>query len=167
MAEIDRVNGVIDAFFDASGQEDVNELVQAIERTLMTAKMRSYEVEASEGRYYLSKMENKEFVEHVEGLEENLKSLAANLPKTRNEMKQAFRDITFRAMAAKRATYPLHHPECPSISRSPEEALLDDDDAYSFAIFDTQAEAIQELAPPLYQLACEADGYDEGGEDAS
>lgn len=164
MTEIDRVNAVIDAFFDASGEEDVTGLVDAIDRTLMTARMRSYELEAHSGRYYVDKMENENFIKSVDALEEELQDLKVNLPKDRDTMKARFKDITFKAMAAKRATFPLTNPDCPWETITPEQALADDDDMYSFAIFDTQAEAIQELSPVLYQLACEADCYDGDGE---
>ena len=60
------------------------------------------------------------------------------------------------AMIARRSLYPLDGENPWDEKRDPKEALYDPDDIYSFGIFDTFVEPIQELLPPLYRLAAEA-----------
>lgn len=67
---------------------------------------------------------------------------------------EAFKAAAEKAMTARRATYPLDG-DTPWEKKDPRDALYDDDDIHSWAIFDSMIEPIQELLPPLYQLACE------------
>lgn len=70
-----------------------------------------------------------------------------------------FKQAAELAMIARRALYPLDGENPWDEKRDPREALFDPDDIYSFGIFDTFVEPIQELLPPLYRLATE--GWDE------
>lgn len=75
-----------------------------------------------------------------------------------------FKTAATLAMVARRALLPLdgEQPWDPPID--PAVALRDDDDPYSFSIFDTLVEPIQDLLPPLYQLSTE--GWTPSGEEA-
>lgn len=64
------------------------------------------------------------------------------------------------AMIARRAQYPLDGASPWDDKIDPKVALYDPDDIYSFGIFDTFIDPIQELLPPLFRLASE--GWTEG-----
>jgi len=147
MAEIDRVNSAINGFFDSSGKEQIEALGKAMERCLM----------ATERRYMELGMDDDNLLVEINSIRKGVNDLVAALPKDKDDAKQSFREIAKRAMVTRRATYPLENPDAPWARLTPEEALLDDNDAYAFAIFDTLAEDISTLQPALYQLAIEGD----------
>ena len=58
-------------------------------------------------------------------------------------------------MTMRRSILPLRHPTKRRVRLDPREALFDDDDQYSFAIYDTLADDIGELLPALHKIAVE------------
>lgn len=168
MAEINRVYHGVAAFFDASGIEKIGELIQAIQKTIDKANRRLAEtvqcMPMSE-RADFKKTFTKRLADIAEA-EAVLKSASERLvPKDKDGNKLRFQKAAKAAMVVRRAQYPLNNPEAsylPDID--PEDALMDDNDAYAFAIFDTLAEDVQFILPPLYGLAMEGETYE--GEEA-
>ncbi len=166
MAEINRVYHAVAAFFDASGIEKIGELTEAIQKTINKANRRLNEVAASTP-YSKRGDDFKEVYEKrlakIKEAESVLQSAGENLdPKDKDGNKLRFQQAAKAAMVVRRAGYTLANPEAsylPDID--PEDALMDDDDAYAFAIFDTLAEDVQFTLPPLYGLAMEGETYED------
>ena len=76
-----------------------------------------------------------------------------------------FKQAAELAMIARRAQYPLDGENPWDAPIDPKVALYDPDDIYSFGIFDTFIDPIQELLPPLYRLAAEGWSDEEDEED--
>lgn len=76
---------------------------------------------------------------------DDLKSLVDSLPSTSEEQIEAFQGLAKRALIARRGTYDLTNRERPWEELTPEEALLDEDDQYSFVIIDTLVEKLEKL----------------------
>jgi len=168
MAEINRVYHGVAAFFDASGIEKIEELVQAIQKTINKANRR-----LAETVQCMPMSERADFkpiytarLAAIAESEAVLKSATEHLnPKDKDNNKLLFQEAAKAAMVVRRAGYPLNNPEASYLpDLDPEEALMDDNDAYAFAIFDTLAEDVQFTLPPLYGLAMEGETYE--GEDA-
>jgi len=164
MPEIDRLNNAIDGHFEMFGGKDgrkagdisklymekIAELVEPVDRCLMMASM----------RVHGTRPENEEHREVLKGQAKVVEEAQKALDGLRAEIKegkvtaQRFKDVTFQVMVARRATYPLVG-ESPWDTVTPEDALNDDNDVHSFAIWDSVVEPIQEKLPALHQLACE------------
>jgi len=67
-----------------------------------------------------------------------------------------FKEAARLAMVARRALYPLNGEQPWSAPKDAELALRDDDDAYSFSIFDSIVDPLMDMLPPLYQLSVES-----------
>lgn len=150
MAEIDRVYGAIRAFFNASGADQVALLAKPIESCIERASRRSAEMRTT----------NEEILNLTKTAESSLKKLLEALPTDRETLIQRFSEVAEQAMVARRANYPIENPDAPWALPTPREALLNDEDAYAFAIFDTLADEISELLPSLYRLAVEGSWED-------
>jgi chemotaxis protein histidine kinase CheA len=146
-AEIERVASTIKGFFEASGEEQIEKLVGVIERCIQLASTRAVE----------HKIEDEAVRARIKEADSALKDLMKNLPEGREEKKERFTEVAIQAMTARRATYPLTNAERPWFPPTPEEAIRDDDDPYTFAIFDTVADDLAEHLPAIYQLAVEGD----------
>lgn len=157
MAEIDRVNSAITAFFESSGDENIPALKDAIDKC----------VNASLRHYGDTNMADEDKLDYIQKTQEELEGLIKNLPEDRDAKKTAFQEIALKAMIGRRSTYPLVNKDRPWDTQTPKQALLDPVDAYAFAIFDTLAEDIQALAPALYQLAVEGDWEEDDADDLS
>lgn len=147
MAEIERVASTIKAFFESTGEERIEKLVGVVERCIMLAATRVAE----------HKIEDESVHNRIREADAALKDLMKNLPAGREEKKTRFAEVAIQAMTARRATYPLTNAERPWEPPTPEEAIRDDDDPYTFAIFDTVADDLAEHLPAVYQLAVEGD----------
>ena len=147
MAEIDRVNSAIKAFFNSSGAEQVEALAKAIGSCIERANRRSVELNITDEKV----------LDLAKSAENALQELKKNLPKDKEALISRFSEVAEKAMVARRANYPLKNPDAPWAPPTAQEALRDDDDAYAFAIFDTLSEEIGELLPSLYRLAVEGD----------
>ena len=159
MPEIDRVYSAITAFFESSGEVKPQDLSDAVGHCILDAYRRFLEL----------RMEDGDLSEEIIKIRIDLEALIADMPADRSEKIAAFKEISRRAMLARRATYPLVDRERPWESLTPEEALNDETDAFSFSIFDSLADKISALAPALYQLAVEGDWEEkaESGDDDS
>jgi len=167
MAEINRVYHAVAAFFDASGIEKIDELNTIIEKTISKANRR-----LSETVQCMPMAERLDFKETYEARLADIKTAEAVLkdavlaldPKDKDGNKLRFQQAAKAAMVVRRAGYPLSNPEASYLpDLTPEEALMSDD-SYAFAIFDTFAEDIQFILPPLYGLAMEGETFE--GEEA-
>lgn len=146
MGEINRVFAHIDAFLGAGGKDHHDILAKVIGEAIEGAK-----------RGYLDKdMDDEPLVANIDSAADRLKELETNPPEDPDEMRQAFRDAAVDAMVCRRSVLPLDHPTVPWKKLKPKEALFDDEDQYSFAIYDTMADEIAKLLPELQQIALEA-----------
>jgi hypothetical protein len=158
MPEIDRLHNAISAHFEILGCKDgkrseamaelygkkLTELLEPVDRCVMTATTRAFSV----------KLEDQEACQkRVEAAQESVDALKQEITDG-TVTPERFKAVAFEAMIARRATYPLEG-ETPWDKLDPEEALLDDDDSYSFSIWDSVVEPIQDALPALHQLACE------------
>ena len=148
MAEIERVDSGIKAYIQASEQTELGPILTVLENTAAAAYR----------RYAERTLDDKYIYGYIDDALKFIKELSGDPPTDKDELIKALQEAAKRAMLAQRALYPRGDPrrtlvEPPSVM----EALYDDDDAYSFAIFDTLAEEIQALSPALYQLAIEDD----------
>lgn len=66
-----------------------------------------------------------------------------------------FKDAVRHAMVARRATFPLPGAQPWDPDQDPADALRNDDDIYSFSIFDEFVDPLVDMLPPLYQLGTE------------
>jgi len=181
MSEIDRLHHAIEAHFEIMGVkpgikrsaamrkligEQIVKLVEPLDRCIMMANMRvgSLIQEHQMKRRFEEVPEKltamREFVAESERRVEAAKEKCSEGTITIDE----FKEVVFDAMTARRATYPLDGEQPWDPERDPREALLDDDDIHSFAIWDTVVEPLQEALPALHQLACE-DWKDENADD--
>ena len=165
MPEIDRVKTAIAAFFRSTDIDCPADLTAVIERCAASAKRR-----LDEAGVHNEKVEG--WLTHVESI---LWGLKHKPPSDKVELVRRYQEVTEMAMTALRATYPLgkgvkippeqHHLPSTvwkqSFTAHPYNALMDDSDAYAFAIFDTVAEDIGALLPSLYRLAVEGTWEDE------
>lgn len=146
MNDIDRVNDAISAFFSGTGQEKVQDLIKAFERCLMLGH----------AHYFEAELEDTKLKEEFESLTKEITALKET-PPNRDVAVLLFQDLAKRLMLARRSTYSLQKPDRPWESVSAATALYDDNDQYSFAIYDALADDLQEIQSPLYQLAIEGD----------
>ena len=156
MSEINRVYTAVEAFFDASGIEKVDELGGIIGKTMRKAMRRL----AEKARDYEEDPWNaqRDLIEKAEADLNEAVDNAASQQKEENIM--IFQKLAKRAMMLRRAGYPLGNPEASYLpDLTPEEALMSDD-SYAFAIFDTLAEEIQFILPALFGLAMEGDAFE-------
>jgi hypothetical protein len=158
MPEIDRLENAIKAHFEILGCKDgkrsdavkeliskkMGELIEPIDRCIMTANTRAHSVKL-EGQ--------EERQKQVAAAEESLEALKKEIADG-TITAERFKEVAFEAMIARRATYPLEG-ENPWDTVEPEDALLDDADPYSFSIWDSVVEPLQDALPALHQLACE------------
>ena len=156
MAEINRVYTAVEAFFDASGIEKIEELVGIIGKTIGKAERRLAETMRDHTKESFN--EQKARVEEAKAV---LKSATESLtPGDKPGNILLFQKAVKEAMMVRRAGYPLNNPEASYLpDLTPEEALMSDD-SYAFAIFDTLSEDIQFVLPALYGLAMEGDDYE-------
>lgn len=157
MAEINRVYTAVEAFFDASGREKIDELGGIIGATARKAERRIHEKAREFGRERFEKLQK-----DYDAFNERLTEAVGNCPTiSKEENIKIFQKLAKDAMVLRRATYPLNNPEASYLpDLEPEEALMDDNDTYAFAIFDTLAEDIQFILPALFGLACEGDDFE-------
>jgi len=156
MAEINRVYTAVEAFFDASGIEKIEELVGIIDKTIGKAERRLAETMRDHTKESFNAQKAR-----VEEAKATLKSATEALtPGDKPGNILLFQQAVKEAMMVRRAGYPLKNPEASYLpDLTPEEALMSDD-SYAFAIFDTLSEDIQFVLPALYGLAMEGDDYE-------
>lgn len=152
MAEIDRVNESIDAFFDAYGAlaqagGRFDSLGEAFHANLHMAERHLARLRPKE--------RDKDLVERILTAQEKVDGLLDLEQPALDRGPEAWKKVAREVMECRRATYDLSDPDQPVYKLTPAEALDNDDDAYSFAIFDTFAESVGKLLPALYQLAVE------------
>lgn len=157
MAEINRVYTAVEAFFDSSGIEKIEELADILGKTIRKAERRLCE----RARDYEEADWNAQR-DRIKAAEANLKSAVENLdPKDKEANIKSFQRVTKEVMMVRRAGYPLNNPEASYLpDLTPEEAIMSDSDSYSFAIFDTLSEEIQFILPALFGLAMEGDTFE-------
>lgn len=164
--EIDRVNETIDAFFDAFGS-----FAKAGGRFDNLAEVFRANLHLAERHYGRRKKEDRdqEIVDRILAVEATIQGLLDLKRPSGQRGPEAWKKLAREIMECRRATYTLVDPEQPCYTITPAEALDNDDDPYSFAIFDTFAESVGKLLPPLYQLAVEGswDEQDVGNDDSS
>ena len=145
MSEINRVFAHIDAFFEAAGTDHCMALANVIGRCAALAHRGFRERD----------MEDEALLGKIRATLEKAKDLGTNSPPTVEGAKKAFRDLAVAAMTCRRAILPLPHPRLSQRKPDPEKALFDDEDQYSFAIYDTLADEIGEVLPDLQRFAVE------------
>jgi hypothetical protein len=158
-AEINRVWNAIDAHLDCYGDpqkhvQEFGELAGAMTRTVFLARTRLAD---------RCKVERRRPTEEEIALDKRCEELGAALSLIGDHEQDVPRDaeaikaLAKEALVCRRATYPLDPPkETPwDDPPTPEEALEDDADMYSFAIYDDMIDPIYKLLPPLYKLAVE------------
>jgi hypothetical protein len=145
MGEINRVFVHIDAYIDSGGGEHLDILSEVIREEIKGAK-----------RGYVDRdMENEELVKQIDAADERLKALGKLPPENPDKLKTEFKEAAIDAMTCRRSVLPLNHPEKAHKTLDPRKTLFDDEDQYSFAIYDTLADKIAKLLPALQQIACE------------
>lgn len=146
MGEINRVFIHIDTYIDTGGGEHIDILSKVIGEAIKGAKR----------GYVDNDMEDQAFVDKIDATQARLDQLGAMTNVSDLEvLKRDFRDVAVEAMTCRRAVLPLVHPEKPWITLDPKKTLFDDEDQYSFAVYDTMADSIAKLLPELSQIACE------------
>lgn len=145
MGDINRVYTHIDGFIDSSAGKHCDVLVEAI----------GVCIEAAKRGYVDRDMENEALVARIDSADRHLKRLAEPGDMDLATLKQEFREAATEAMAVRRAILPLTPPGRPWVTLDPRKTLFDDEDQYSFAVYDTLADGIAKLLPPLGQIACE------------
>ena len=145
MAEIDRINNVLAAFF---------RLYPSAQRMLKQHAALKQAILACWGATDRRIAEHGLDGEDIKRRHQETARLVEQFERTDEPTELLARVVIKSVMTTRRATYPLNGPT-PWESPTPEQALEDDDDAYSFAIFDTVAEEIQKQLPTLFQLAAE------------
>ena len=180
MPEIDRVKNAIGAHFEIIGgdqskkvgdikmvhNEKLMQLVEPIERCIFMAETRwgAKMAKRSQGRPIEITVEEEALRVQIEAAKAEVEKLK-EIVQEGNASAELFLATAETVMVARRATYPLENPDAPWSPPTAEKALHDDNDIHSFAIFDSLVEPIQELLPPLHQLAVE-DWEDETEETA-
>lgn len=157
MSEIERVNLSIDAHFEVYGSpekhpEEMGELVEAITLCALSAYARVESNKQAE-QWGQDPVEMHPDAERL--IEEATKFLDTLKEAAEDQTATNYKVAAEKAMVARRATYPLKRETPWAETISPKDALHDDDDPFSWSIFDTVVEPIQKLLPPLYQLAAE------------
>jgi len=156
MSEINRVYTAVEAFFDASGIEKIEELADILTKTINKASRRLMETarDRTEESFNAQRA-------LIEAAEKALTDAVANVdPKDKPANILMFQKVAKLAMCVRRAGYPCGNPEASYLpDLTPEEALMSDD-SYAFAIFDTLSEDIQFILPALFGLAMEGDTYE-------
>lgn len=145
MSDINRVFAHIDGFFTAAGTDHCMALANVIGRCAALAHRGFHERD----------MQDEALLEKIKAALKKAKTLGTTPPSTVEECKKAFRDLAIEAMTCRRAILPLRHPKIVWRFADPREALFDDDDQYSFAIYDTLADEIGEILPDLQKFAVE------------
>lgn len=146
MSEIDRVDEAIhDLVVEAA--VSAKALVEPLQHTIIDGYRRFQERHYEDMRRYADEDTlDSALKTEFDNLSDEVNALAENLPATPEEQISAFQGLARRAMAARRATYDLTNRERPWEEVTPEEALLDEDDQYSYVIIDTMAEKIAKLS---------------------
>jgi len=158
MSEINRVFAHIEGFFKSDGAGRTKELAKilkkCVERAVSGFHDRGLTDEALASRIDTA-------MTQIEKLEES--------PPSPDKCFDVFKAFAIEAMTLRRALLPLNHPDKPWKTVDPKDALFDDDDQYSFAIYDTLADEIGELLPDLHKIAVEIawDASSEGENGAS
>lgn len=156
MSEINRVYTAVEAFFDASGVEKLDELADILGKTIRKAERRLMETM----RDYEEDDWNEQR-DRVKAAETLLEETVAGITADKDANVLAFQKVAKAAMIVRRAGYPRPNPEASYLpDLTPEEALMSDD-SYSFAIFDTLSEDIQFVLPALFGLAMEGDSFED------
>jgi len=145
MGDINRVFTHIDGYIDSGGGEHCDILAKVIEESIKGAK-----------RGYVERdMEDQALVDKIDAASDTLKALGETPLRDLVDLKARFREAAIEAMVCRRSVLPLLAPERPWVTLDPHDTLFDDDDQYSFAIYDTLADEIAKLLPALEQIACE------------
>jgi len=105
--------------------------------------------------YYERSMEDAPLLESIIDAMQRAKELGTQPPATLGECKTAFRKLAVDAMIARRSILPLDNPVPWKESLDPRAQLFDDDDQFSYAVYDTLADEISKLQPDLQNLAIE------------
>jgi hypothetical protein len=146
MGDINRVFTHIDGYLDSSGGKHCDILSKVIGECVEAAK-----------RGYVDKdLEDQALVVKIDAAASALKRLGETVaPCDMEALKRDFRAAAIEAMACRRSILPLVPVGRPWVTLDPNKTLFDDDDQYSFAIYDTLADEIAKLLPALEQIACE------------
>jgi len=139
MGEINRVFTHIDGYIDSGGGEHCDILAKVIGECIKGAK-----------RGYVDReMEDQALVDRIDAADEALKALGETPSTDLDALKAGFREAAIEAMTCRRSVLPLLVPERPWVTRDPHDTLFDDEDQYSFAIYDTLTDEIAKLLPAL------------------
>jgi hypothetical protein len=146
MGDINRTYGHIDNFLDSSGGKHVDVLAGAIGTCIEGAK-----------RGYVDKdLEDDALVARIDAADAHLRRLATSSgDMDLATLKKEFREAATEAMACRRSILPLTPPGRPWVKLDPRKTLFDDEDQYSFAVYDTLADEVAKLLPALNQIAVE------------
>jgi hypothetical protein len=145
MSDINRVFTHIDGFFQAGGFDRCMALSNVIGRCIAKTRI----------GYHERDLADEELAKRIEEAMERAKSLGDQPPSSEEECRKAFRELAIESMVLRRSILPLAHPTIHWKRLDPKEALFDDDDQYSFAIYDTLADNIGDLLPDLHKIAVE------------
>lgn len=147
MPDIDRVFTLIDDVL-ASGGQHRDRLAESIGEC----------VEATKRAYVDSELENDALVVKIDAAATLLERLAsATNDAGVDVLKKEFHEAAIQAMACRRALLPLVPPGRPWVKLDPRETLFDDDDQYSFAVYDTLADGVAKLLHALTHPTQEPD----------
>ena len=145
MGEINRVFTHINGYIDAGGGDHCDILAKVINEAVLGAK-----------RGYVDRdMEDEALIARIDAVSAKLKALGEQPSNSAKELKADFREASIEAMACRRSVLSLVPHDRPWVTLDPRETLFDDDDQYSFAVYDTLADEISKLLPALQQIACE------------
>jgi len=145
MNDIERVFAHIDGFLSSAGTDHCAELANVIGRCAALAHR----------GYHERSMEDEGLLESITTTVQRAKELGTQPPTTVGECKTAFRELAIDAMVARRSILPLNNPVPWKAPLDPRAQLFDDDDQFSYAVYDTLADEIGELQPDLQNLAIE------------
>jgi len=141
VSDIDRVYAHINGFFEAGGRAEVEGLIKVLDHHMFCAQ----------NSYAESEMEDDERKKLLDQTRDAIKNIEVDkLPDDIDALKTTFCDLANDVMVARRAVLPLDKGVDPKV------ALFNEDDMYSFAVYDTLADQIAPLLPALHQIAAES-----------
>lgn len=79
---------------------------------------------------------------------DDIQTLVESLPADKDKQIEAFQALARRALVARRSTYDLTNRERPWEELTPEEAIEDPDDAYTWGLVDTLVDKIERIGEP-------------------
>lgn len=141
MSDIDTTLGHIDEFIDVNSGDHRALLADVI-----------YDcIEGAKRGYVDGELEDQALVDKIDRAEAELKRLGQSTHQDLEMLKREFREAAIESMTCRRTVLPLSPEGRPWITLDPRKTLFDNDDHYSFAIYDSLSDNIIKLRADMEQ----------------